>query len=44
MIDFLVDGFFQTNTKRIYLPILDIDNTHKHYNYDAGYKEQNHFL
>lgn len=27
------EGFYATNTKKIYLPPLDIDNTHKNYNY-----------
>lgn len=27
------DGFFQTNIKKEYLPPIDIDNTHMHYNY-----------
>jgi hypothetical protein len=31
--DTRADGFFKTNTKRVYMNPLDIDNTHVHYNY-----------
>ena len=29
------NGFFRKNIKRVYLPSLDIDNTHKNYNYSS---------
>lgn len=39
--DTKTDGFFQTNTKKEYLPPLDIDNTHKHYNYASLLNKSN---
>jgi len=35
------NGFFNTNTKSVYLPTLDIDNTHSNYNFADILNERN---
>jgi hypothetical protein len=35
------DGFFKQNIKKEYLPPLDIDNTHRHYNYASLLNKSN---
>jgi hypothetical protein len=34
-------GFFKSNTKKVYMHPLDIDNTHKHYNYASLINQYN---